>query len=214
MCGRYTLTAKQSDLISHFSLKTHFAYRSRFNIAPAQMIPVIKTTGNLDFQKWGMIAHWQDEQTTGFINARSETAAQKPVFKKAFFKQRCLIPADGYVEWKAVGKKKQPVYFTLPKHALFAFAGIWDQHPSIDGAPLESCAILTLPAKQHPSIHHRMPVIVPQEHYHDWLNPKIEPLNLLKKVSDKTHELEIKATSISTLINSPKNDLADCLSPL
>ena len=122
MCGRFALHAKENEIISHFSLSTGFSMRARYNIAPAQMIPIVRQLhGPLDFYRWGLIPAWEKAREknvipTGYINARIETVSEKPSFKRAFQSQRCVIPASGYYEWKTMGARKQPYYVSFTHH--------------------------------------------------------------------------------------------------
>ena len=133
MCGRFALFASENDIIAHYRLSKGFSMRARYNIAPSQTIPVITHLGKqVEFFRWGFIPAWAKSKDTmdptipaGFINARWETLDEKPAFKKAFTAQRCLIPSNGFFEWRTISAKKQPYYIHLADQSLISFAGIW-----------------------------------------------------------------------------------------
>ena len=205
MCGRFTLTAPSERVISHFKLTNNVVLKPRYNIAPSQPIPVIRTVGVVDFLAWGFRPSWLAEDKPGFINARSETLSEKPAFKKAFRKQRCLIIADGYFEWKAVGKKKQPFYITLQDKSLLALAGIWDG---------DTCGIITMEAKAElASIHQRMPVIIAEKYYEDWLSPQVKA-SQIEAMMKTTTLFNFEYYSVSTVVNNPKIDGKECIAAL
>ena len=142
MCGRYTLTADAESIQLAFNLDSVDGWlEPRFNIAPSQQVPVISNRDpkQLSFMKWGLVPSWAKDPKIGnrMINARSETAAEKPSFRTAFKRRRCLIPADGYYEWAKQGKKKTPMYIRHAERELFAFAGLWESWKQADGAWLE-----------------------------------------------------------------------------
>jgi putative SOS response-associated peptidase YedK len=153
MCGRYRLTAKQRYLRDHFGLDEDLSWAPRWNIAPTQQIPTVRQHPKeprriFSLMRWGLIPHWAKDASIGLrtINAMSETAAEKPVFRDAFRFRRCLIPADGFYEWKKIGpKQKQPYDFGTLDGSVFAFAGLWDRYRQRDKSVQETCAILTNP---------------------------------------------------------------------
>jgi putative SOS response-associated peptidase YedK len=182
MCGRYLLTASRDGLANWFGFTDGPAIQARYNIAPSHSIPVVRLTSEgkerePSLLRWGLIPSWAKDVSFGFktINARSETIADKPAFRSAFRRQRCLIPADGFYEWKKAGKNKQP-YVIRPAdgHAL-AYAGLWERWHSTEGEVLESTTIITTPANEvlRP-LHERMPTILPREHYTLWLDAKLQ----------------------------------------
>ena len=172
MCGRYTLAKPLKTIESHFApVHINLEYRPSYNIAPSQESPVIINRSGqreLTAMKWGLIPSWAKDEKTKLINARSETAHEKPSFKNSLKNQRCLIPADGFLEWK--GKKKQPYYIQLKNQPLFAFAGLWSTWSNLEGKSLNTYTILTTEANEKLTpIHKRMPVILPREQYSTWL---------------------------------------------
>ena len=211
MCGRFTLDTTATDLAQHFTVKVGSDIPSLYNIAPSQAILVIKQNEadkrSLDLMKWGLIPSWVkslDSWKGNLINARSETVAEKPSFKGAFKYRPCLIPVSGYYEWS---KDKQPYYFKLPDKPLFALAGLWESWKE----ELFSCTILTTKANpQAAEIHHRMPVIIPSEHYNDWLGE----LDKRKQLLADLPLMDLQLYPVSKTVNSPKNDSPDCIAPI
>ncbi len=222
MCGRFTLTVDPADLQAAFegyAFPEHFA--PRYNIAPSQPLLVIPNDGQnrADFFLWGLIPSWATDPAIGsrLINARSETLPQKPAFRGPFKYKRCLIPADGFYEWKtARGAKVKTPYFIYLKNRLpFAFAGLWDEWHAPDGSLVKSCAIVTTqPNELIASLHNRMPVIVRPGDYTQWLDPAPQPPeNLLPLLRPYPAE-EMSAHPVSTLVNRPQNDRSECVLPV
>src|SRR5918998_1491873 len=179
MCGRYTLTVPTDKLAAEFGLDEVRADLSpNFNVAPTQSVAVVVAEGGkrrLETLRWGLVPSWADDPEIGsrMINARSETAPEKPSFRSAFRRRRCLIPADGFYEWKRLNGSKQPYYFRIDGGRPFAFAGLWENWNK-DGE-IRSCAILTTTANDLvEEVHERMPVILPRDHYDAWLDPGAE----------------------------------------
>jgi putative SOS response-associated peptidase YedK len=189
MCGRFSLgsTIRVGQL---FDLPNWPEAPPRYNIAPGQDIPAViqnRKTGAREYRplRWGLVPSLAKDPAIGnrMINARSETAATKPAFRKPLRERRCLIMADGFYEWKREGARKQPYYITLRDGPPFAFAGLWDHWAPADGESLETCTILTtMPNAVLQPIHDRMPVILPPTAYSMWLDPTmraVEPLQSL-----------------------------------
>lgn len=178
MCGRFALFADENEIVSHFHLSVGFSMRPRFNIAPTQIIPVVtRLHGPIDFFRWGFLPPWEKGASTtmptGYINARVETIAEKPAFKKAFASKRCLIPASGYFEWRTIGRKKQPYFVYLKDQSLLGIAGIWSVWQDDSNQMHSTCAILTQEAPEClKPLHERSPVVIQQAHYQEWLAPK------------------------------------------
>ncbi len=216
MCGRFTLTTNPADfqdVFSGFGFPPVFA--PRFNIAPSQPLLAIPNDGSQQatFFLWGFIPGWAKDAALGrkLINARGETLAEKPSFKGAFKYKRCLIPADGFYEWKA-GKVKTPYYIFMKSRQPFAFAGLWSDWESSDGSRLKTCAIITTePNEVVAPIHKRMPVILPPAFYEAWLSPR--PHNELSALLKPYPAAEMDAHPVSTLVNDPQNDRAACVLP-
>jgi len=211
MCGRFTLATDLTTLKGVFYLKNNiFDYIPRYNIAPSQNILAI--TGGADGRqvsrmKWGLIPHWSRETKTSYkmFNARAETIDSKPAFRESFHQRRCLIPADGFYEWKNNGSRKQPVRIIIPGSLVSAFAGIWDSWRAPSGEEILSCCIITTTASETVRvIHERMPVILEREQdYHNWLESNSE--DVLKNLLQPYHG-GIEVYPVSLLVNSPTLD--------
>ncbi|MDF2441743.1 MAG: hypothetical protein JWN98_2727, partial [Abditibacteriota bacterium] len=231
MFGRYTLHHSTQEIAERFAVqKTLFSVPPRYNVAPGQLVPAVTLqNGNgrqLDGFKWGLVPFWADDPSIGnkMINARVETLAAKPSFKNALSRRRCLIPADGFYEWKQDGgrtstsKSRQPMHIHLRDRELFAFAGLWEEWKPKDGSdtkPLRTCTIITTtPNQLLATMHHRMAVILRPEDEAAWLDPNLQEADeLLPLLQPYPHE-GMDAYPISTKINSPAFDAPDCIAPL
>ncbi|MDD4767811.1 MAG: SOS response-associated peptidase [Desulfotomaculaceae bacterium] len=210
MCGRFTLYVDSKKLNTVFHLTNNiFDYVPRYNIAPGQQIAVITQYDGgrvFSYMRWGLIPPWAKDAKMGYrlINARSETVDNKPAFKVSFRHRRCLIPADGFYEWKK-NNAKQPVYISMPGKAVFAFAGIWTQWTPPQGSTINSCSIITTAANETiRSIHDRMPVLFDQEQqFQAWLEQN-DPLELKKLLQPYAGPLA--AYPVSTAVNAAKHD--------
>ena len=177
MCGRYNLITDSEALVDFFDVLNSLPIEPRYNIAPSQEVPVIRMAASgreLALMRWGLTPHWaKDRKTgTGVINARAETVAEKPFFRNAFRRRRCLIPATGFYEWKSHKGGKQPYHFQIRKGGLFAFAGLWESWTGQQNQRVETCAIIVTEANEAiSSIHDRMPVILRPEDFASWLSP-------------------------------------------
>jgi putative SOS response-associated peptidase YedK len=222
MCGRFTLTADPNDLREAFPwLNIPQNPTPRYNVAPTQPVAVIPNDGKqtLDYYNWGLVPFWAKDPSIGsrMINARSETLMEKPSFKSAFKRKRCLIPATGFYEWKAVEgqKTKTPMYIQLKTGKPFAFAGLWDRWESTEGSTILSCTIITTrPNELVGQIHNRMPVILHPENYNLWLETGEPPLEKLNQLLQPYPEAEMKAYEISRLVNKPDVDNPSLIHPL
>jgi len=220
MCGRFTLTVDPADLqdvFQNFIFPTRFA--PRYNIAPTQPVLAIPNDGKnkADFFLWGLIPSWAKDSAIAhkLINARGETVAEKPSFRGSFKYKRCLIPADGFYEWKiqtgAGAKTKTPYFIHMKDRQPFAFAGLWDEWHSPDGNTLRTCVIITTtPNKLMSDLHNRMPVILDKKDYADWLNPT--PQNLIHLIQPFPAD-RMSAYPVSTLVNIPSNDRLELIVP-
>ena len=221
MCGRFTLTvdpAKLQDAFTNINFPPQFA--PRFNIAPTQPVLAIPNDGKnrADFFVWGLIPSWAKDPSIGnrLINARGETLAEKPSFRGSFKYKRCLILADGFYEWKSQPgtKVKLPHFIHMKDHQPFAFAGLWDEWNSPDGSQIRSCTIVTIePNELMMPIHNRMPVILPPNAYAQWIDPAIRTPESLGALIKPYPAEQMAAYPVSTLVNSPKNDRAECVVP-
>jgi putative SOS response-associated peptidase YedK len=190
MCGRYTLTRRQQEVAERFGVRQlSVELEPRFNIAPTQRVAVIRQSEDneptLDVMRWGLVPFWVTDLKSAkpFINARAETVASKPSFKKSLVNRRCIIPADGFYEWRKEGKLKIPMYIHSPDRSLIGFAGLWDIWKDREtGAVLNSCTIITTTANDTVSpVHDRMPVILKPEDESRWLDPSLQqPEEIMK----------------------------------
>ena len=212
-------------LVEHFQLNTADQLPLRFNIAPTQLIAVVRRTPGapsreLSLLRWGLVPSWAKDATTGspMINARAETVAEKPTFRTAFRRRRCLIPADGYYEWQKVGARKQPYYIRLRDGQPFAFAGLWEgwRGGGAEGdQPLETCTIITTDANElSRPIHDRMPVILSVEDYDLWLDPGVEERAKLESLLQPYDPTRMAADPVSTFVNNVRNDDDRCVAML
>jgi putative SOS response-associated peptidase YedK len=222
MCGRFTLTATPEQLqqaIPGLNLAPA-GMSPRYNIAPSQPVAVVPNDGQmkLDYYVWGLIPSWAKDPTIGnrMINARGETLVEKPSFRTAFRRRRCLILADGFFEWRQVpgSKTKTPMYIRLKSGEPFAFAGLWENWNSPDGSNILSCTIITTtPNELLESIHNRMPVILPVSAYARWLEPGEQDPTLLQPLIQPYPADAMSAYPVSTLVNRPENDVAAVIQP-
>lgn len=219
MCGRFALYAEKEAINSHYHLNDHFIMKPRYNVAPTQTIPIIvHSPKELQFAKWGFIPGWVKpnplKPPAEYINARYETLLEKPAFKSAFSRSRCLIPASGYYEWKDINGKKQPFFIALKNKSLFSLAGIWSLWRHSQWETVMTCAILTQPAHdEFARLHERMPMIIAPKDYDTWLNPK-EKLANLEKIQQGTLAYDWSIFPVSKQVNSPQIDTALCVQAL
>lgn len=222
MCGRYSLTRRETEIVERFGVEHLLAdddesLKPRFNIAPSQMVPVIlddEGKRRLAVFKWGLIPFWTKDlsKTKPVINARSETIAEKPTFKHAFSKRRCLIPADGFFEWKKQNKDKVPMFIHIPEQELFAFAGLWDEWRSPEGEVLRTCTIITTAANETMApVHDRMPIIVRPEHESLWLDVSVKGVKELEPVLEPWPNEGFEMYPVSSAVNSPSIDRPELL---
>ena len=230
MCGRFTLASDAEALNqTFFDFAGPMDLSPRYNISPTQDVAVIANTptdtaegaetGQVDFFHWGLIPSWAKDPKIGnrMINARSETLSEKPSFRNAYKRRRCLILADGYYEWKKIpgDRSKQPVYIRLKSQKPFALAGLWEIWQA-DGMeePLRSCTIITCPPNAVlADIHHRMPVILPQDAYGEWLTPDERSRDALQPLLVPYTDAEMEAYPVSRFVNRPTNDSPECIAP-
>lgn len=220
MCGRFTLTTDLEDLEERFSFHAaNLSFTPHYNIAPSQQVLTViggeeRRAGLL---RWGLIPSWAKDSSIGnrMINARAETIAEKPSFRRALQKRRCLVLADGFYEWKAAGKKKIPMYISLTDHQPFGFAGLWETWKSPEGETIQSCTIITTtPNTLMESIHTRMPVILPRDVEAAWLDRSLEdPARLLPLLVPYSAD-NMDAYAVSSAVNSPRNDSPACIEPV
>ncbi|MBP7735269.1 MAG: SOS response-associated peptidase [Spirochaetes bacterium] len=220
MCGRFAQIEPISNIIKIFFIDEVITdITPRYNIAPgSSILSVIMNNGRrllVDYQ-WGLVPHWAKDPSIGnnLINARGETVHQKPSFRNAFKQRRCLIPASGFYEWKKEGKVKSPYFVKLKTGDLFTFAGLHETWKSSSGEELRTCTIITTAANSVMApIHDRMPVIIPGECHERWLDPAALPEDLLALVAPYRSD-EMEAYPVSPMVNSPRNESPDCVTPL
>jgi putative SOS response-associated peptidase YedK len=218
MCGRYSLRKPTREIAGEFDLADVPELPPRYNIAPTQDVPVVRLAPDrqrreFGLLRWGLIPSWADDPGIGnrLINARGETVAGKPAFRRAFQTRRCLIVADGFFEWRKTDGRKQPYFIHRKDDRPFAFAGLWERWARGD-EPVESCTIITTEANElMQPIHDRMPVIVPCSAYDLWLDPTVKDLSRLETLLSPDPELELEAYPVSTLVNSPAHDERRCI---
>lgn len=218
MCGRFVLRTPVEELRRAFGFVEQPNLMPRYNVAPTQEVPVVRQRRNppgertLQMLRWGLIPAWAEDTKKGasLINARAESVAEKPSFRAAFRRRRCLVPADGFYEWRADGKLKQPYLIQRRDRATFAFAGLWERWtPKEKGEGpdfIDSFTIVTTEANAllRP-LHERMPVILPPEHYAGWLDPDAEPDRLLALLKPAPEEWLSYAT-VGAQVNMARAD--------
>lgn len=218
MCGRYMLARDAQTLAEEFGVEAPERLAPRYNIAPTQPTLIVRELDKrrvASLVRWGLVPFWADDISIGnrMINARSETVAEKPAFRAAFRRRRCLVPADGYYEWQTRDGRKQPWFITPADGRCFALAGLWE-HWQRDGNELETMSLMTCAANQTLStIHDRMPVVIAREDYARWLaldTPAVQLQSLLKPAGDQ----HFVTRAVSTRVNSARHDDADCIAPL
>ena len=213
MCGRFTQTASWEKMEKEFSIKTPESdlFQPRYNIAPMQIVPIVRDSENereISELKWGLVPSWSKDVAIGnrMINARADTLTEKPSFREAFAKRRCLIPTSGFYEWaKTDSGAKQPFYFYLKEKEVFGFAGLWEEWIDKEtGDLLETFTIITTAANDVlKPVHDRMPVIIKAENYEEWVDTKIKDTEKLKKFLMPYPANEMDSHTVSRAVNSP-----------
>jgi putative SOS response-associated peptidase YedK len=228
MCARYTLTRRLNLLVQEMAelmldegAPADYNQPPRYNISPTHQVAAVRPAADAGRRelvplRWGLIPSWSKDPkiAASCINARAETVAEKPAFRSAFRRRRCLVLADGYYDWTGKPGKKQPWHFHLAGGRPFAFAGLWEHWRPPDGEPVESCSIVTTAANELAAKYHdRMPVILDPADYGRWLDPTAQPDALLPLLESRPVEgLEVAAAN--PIVNSPKNDGPECLAPV
>lgn len=221
MCGRFTLILEPSPLQEELQLgDLPEGLGPRYNVAPSQPVAAVTDAGsrNVSLLQWGLIPSWAKDPSIGsrMINARSETLLEKPSFRTAFARRRCLILSDGFYEWfhpAGKGSRAQPYFFQLAGGKPFAFAGLWDLWHSPEGQDVQSCTIITCAANALVSQYHdRMPVILDAAHLWQWLDPRAGIPALQGMLAAYSPE-QMTARPVSGRINNPAYDAPDCIEP-
>jgi putative SOS response-associated peptidase YedK len=221
MCGRYTLIPNVDEMIEFFELPREiFALlEPRYNIAPTQPILVIHAQNQkrqAEHMLWGLIPTWSPDgqPNATLINARSETLAQKPSFRTAFKRRRCIIPSSGFYEWQKLNKTKHAFYIQPAHEKLFAFAGLWDEWQGLNGENIRSCTIITTQANTlMEPFHDRMPVILQKPAFDQWLDSTNEAADSLMPLLKPFSPADMRASPVSSFVNSTRNEGPKCLEP-
>jgi putative SOS response-associated peptidase YedK len=220
MCGRFTLHHAGEEIAERFGVQqVLFPLEPRYNIAPSQPVAVVLEQDEgrcLDAYKWGLVPFWAKDPKIGnrMINARAETLAEKPSFRAALTRRRCLIPADGFYEWKKEGDARRPFHIRLRDGKPFAFAGLYEEWQAPDGAPLRTCAIITVePNPLMAQVHNRMPAILDADAREAWLDPALKDAPRLQKLLTPYPEQEMEAYPVSRRVNAPTFDGPECIRP-
>jgi len=222
MCGRFTLFEADKILSKEFGVSGAPPLSPRYNIAPSQPVTAVRATSTgsgreFALLRWGLIPSWSKDPAIGnrLINARAETVQEKPSFRNAFRRHRCLIPTNGFYEWQRQERGKQPYFVRMRDERLFAFAGLWDRWESPDKRVIETCTILTTAANTVLApIHDRMPVIVPPEEYARWLDTAPQNTGSLATLLVPFPPEEMLAFPVSSRVNAPSNDDEGCIASL
>ncbi len=222
MCGRYALIASAPRLARLLGLLDVPELPARYNIAPSQSAPVVvrraeTSRPELILMRWGLVPSWAKKPGTDYrlINAKAETLAERPAFRNAYRRRRCLIPASGFYEWKKSADRKQPYYIAMESGEPLVFAGLWERWRSPDDEIIESFAIITTePNALVSAIHTRMPAILEEQAYHAWLAPNNQDLATLQPLLGPYIEKPMVAVPVSSHANSPHNDDPRCIEPL
>jgi putative SOS response-associated peptidase YedK len=223
MCGRYRLSRRKQLLEETFDTSPwDDDWSPRYNIAPTQRVPVIRQhpkepIRQVSTMRWGLVPHWAKDASgsASTINARSETAAEKPAFRDPLKFRRCLIPADGFYEWTRKGGSKQPFCFEVNNGELFAFAGLWDGWKDASGSWIKTCSILTTtPNTLTSPVHDRMPAILDPGSHDLWLDPGMQNVASISELLKPYDTHSMRCYPVSRRINHVANDDAECSRPV
>jgi putative SOS response-associated peptidase YedK len=217
MCGRYTIKAPVAQLATLFDVLEPSPLAPRYNVAPTQSVPVVRLSPQhnrreMAMLRWGLIPSWAKDAVIGnrMINARADS--EKPSFRSAFEKRRCLVVADGFYEWQKLNGKKQPYYIGLKGGGPFAFAGLWEHWQDPEDKPVETCTIITTDANELVKpIHNRMPVILQPKDYQEWLDPEVENKGELQELLRPYPSEAMTAYPVSSFVNNPNNEDPRCV---
>jgi putative SOS response-associated peptidase YedK len=217
MCGRYTIKTPLHVIADLFEVETELPFVPHYNVAPTQEVPVVRLNKEhhreLVMMRWGLVPFWAKDPKIGnsLINARVESVTEKPAFKNAFQRRRCLVAADGFYEWKKDEGKKQPYWIYLKNGEPFAFAGLWEHWKSEEKSITSFTILTTTPNAFTAELHDRMPVILPKEAYDVWLNGDAKDVSTILKPFEAS---EMAAHPVSTVMNSARVDDPSCIAPL
>jgi putative SOS response-associated peptidase YedK len=221
MCGRFAFYSPHEAVTRLFGVAAAAAFEPRYNIAPTQFVATVREAGGpreVAMLYWGLVPSWAKEKAIGarMINARAETLAEKPSFRSAYRRRRCLVLADGYYEWQRSGTVKQPYFISFADGQPFGMAGLWERwRDPASGEPLESCCIVTTtPAAAVAHVHGRMPVIVPPDAQAEWLDPRNEDIDRLARLLGAWTGPGLQARPVSRRVNDARNQGAELVEPL
>lgn len=222
MCGRYVLKAAIKELTEKYGAVPDgfFAFEPVYNVAPTLNMPVISRPENetkISLYRWGLIPSWAKDARTGYsmINARSESLTEKKSYTRPFRNQRCIVPANGFYEWKTVNGKKIPYYITLSDPRLMSFAGLYEHWKDPEGKTVSSFTIITTPAADAMEpLHDRMPALLLEEEINDWLNPANSDTGQLQDLLHPYPSDDIKFMQVSAEVNNVRNQGASLIDPL
>lgn len=220
MCGRYAINIEPEEMAHHFGLDATPALAKRYNVAPTQQVPVIRSTPDhrreLLVVTWGLIPSWAKDRSMAarMINGRAETLAEKPAFRTAFKKSRCIVPASGFFEWRKTENGKEPYYIGSSDSKTIGFAGLLERWNGPDG-PVDSCTIVTTEASERLRfVHDRMPVILPPERYRQWLGEEGATPDELRGMLVGFPNERLWVARVPTTVNNARNDLPECVVPI
>jgi putative SOS response-associated peptidase YedK len=222
MCGRYVLEAPE-DLSERFQLRQlAIQLPHTWNAAPTNQLPVIvenqEGEREAKLMQWGLIPRWAkpgEKKGLAPFNARAETLSEKPMFRGLIKRNRCLVPANGFYEWKNLGDHKQPYYITVPDDPLFAFAGLYEQATGENGEPIESYTIITTePNELMSSLHNRMPVILHPQDEEEWLDPEVTDPAQVERLLVPYPSAEMEAYPVSRKVGNTRNNGPDLIEPI
>jgi putative SOS response-associated peptidase YedK len=221
MCGRITLSSSAREIASQFELDSQVPIpelRPRYNIAPSQDIVTIRQDRErrrmLSLERWGLVPHWAKEPSIGnrLINARAETLADKPAFREALRRRRCIVPADGFFEWSGRGAERTPYLFRRCDRGLLGIAGLYERWHGQGGEVVDSCTLITTEANETlRDFHDRMPALLSAGDYGPWLDRDLQEPDQLLPLLAPCPEAWLQPSPVSTRINNPRNDDPDCL---
>lgn len=222
MCGRYTISSPGDVVAEVFSLDAPPELAARWNVAPTQHVPVVRVPApgaprELALVRWGLVPAWAKDAAIGnrLINARAETLAEKPAFRGPLKRQRCLVVADGFYEWKPEGKRKQPWLFRRGDGRPFGIAGLWSRWTDPATGDLESCTLVTTtPNAVLAPVHDRMPAIVDREQFALWLDPAISDVARLLPLLAPAPDDLLRGFPVGLAVNNPAHDRPECAAPL
>ncbi|MGB3097155.1 MAG: SOS response-associated peptidase [Candidatus Deferrimicrobiaceae bacterium] len=222
MCGRFTLFDSAASVAEGFGLAEVPSLSPRYNVAPSQEVAAVRIPAEgrareFALLRWGLVPSWAKDPSLGdrMINARSETAAEKPAFRSAIRRRRCLVPASGFYEWKRMNGRKQPYFIGMRDRKIFGFGGIWESWEVAGGEVVLSCALLTTgPNDLLRPIHDRMPVIIAPRDFELWLSPEVKDSQALVPLFRPYPHAEMTAFPVGMAVNNPKTDAPGLIEPL